>query len=75
MSQAERLKAARKQEEGATLAELDEDFLRLVDRAMQLRKQHDPYKLDQTARALDQEVRLAHLNGTYDFDPERKRSR
>jgi len=39
--------------------ELDEAFLQRVDRAGLLRKQRDPYRMDQVHRALEEEARLA----------------
>lgn len=46
----------------AVAPELDEAFLQQVDRAVLLSKQRDPYRLEQTHRALEQEVQLATID-------------
>lgn len=58
--------------QGASL-ELDEAFFRLVDRAGLARKQGDPYRLEQVNRAVQEEVRLAHLSGAMRADRDRPR--
>ena len=50
------------------LLELDEAFLRRVDRAGLACKQGDPYRLDQVHRALQEEVHLASVNGAMYLD-------
>ena len=62
------MKPDRTQEHGTKEPLLDEAFLRSVDHAMLRSKQRDPHRLDQVMQAVDQEVRLAHLTGEYDFD-------
>lgn len=53
--------------------EFDEAFLLQVDRAMLLSKQRDPFRMDQVARAAEEEMRIAHLTAAQ--DPERSRYR
>ncbi|WP_447774055.1 hypothetical protein [Variovorax boronicumulans] len=53
--------------QGASL-ELDEAFLRRVDRAGLACKQGDPYRLEQVHRALEEEAYLASVNGSMYLD-------
>lgn len=55
--------------------ELDEAFLRLVDRAGLARKQGDPHRMDQVQRAAQEEARLAHLGGGMRADRSRQGDR
>ncbi|MDP9881343.1 hypothetical protein J2W25_005679 [Variovorax boronicumulans] len=69
------MKAARTPKHAAQESLLDEAFLRRVDHAMLRSKQRDPHRLNQVRRAVDEEVRLAHLTGEYDFDFDPKADR
>lgn len=69
------MKPARAPEHAAQEPLPDEAFLRRVDLAMLHSKQCDPHRLDQVKRLVDQEVRLAHLRGEYDFDFDPKADR
>lgn len=69
------MKPACTQEPAAQEPLLDEAFLRRVDLAMLRSKQCDPHRLDHVRRAVDEEVRLAHLRGEYDFDFDPKADR
>ncbi|MDR6524352.1 hypothetical protein J2789_007063 [Variovorax paradoxus] len=53
----------------------DEEFLRQVDRAMLVRKQIDPHRLEEVQRAVAEESRLACLTNAYGIDRLRDRSR
>ena len=53
----------------------DEEFLRQVDRAMLVRKQIDPHRLEEVQRAEMEESRLACLTNAYGIDRLRDRSR
>ncbi|MGJ7570919.1 hypothetical protein ACSFBX_10330 [Variovorax sp. RB2P76] len=53
--------------------ELDEAFFHLVDRADLASRLNDPYRLEQANRALQEEVRLAHLSGAMRSDRDRPR--
>ncbi|BEP57024.1 hypothetical protein GmRootV118_42680 [Variovorax sp. V118] len=69
------MKAARTQKHAAQEPLLDETFLRRVDQAMLRSKQCDPHRLGQVRHAIDEELRLAHLRGEYDFDFDPKADR
>jgi hypothetical protein len=52
---------------------LDEEFLLLVDRAMVVRKQCDPYRLEQVNRVAAEEARLANLTGSHESKSKHRR--
>lgn len=49
----------KRKEEGGDV--LDEAFLQRVDRVLLMRKQCDPYRLEEVQRATQQEIQLANL--------------
>ncbi|MET3465066.1 hypothetical protein [Variovorax atrisoli] len=52
---------------------LDEAFLQGVDRAMQMTKQFDPYRLKEAWRAAEEESRLASMTDVYGLERRRLR--